>query len=115
MAEAVETKHGRSLLKKSAILASDRFFGVVEMNKQKTRVRWVRVGVGIASGVLFIMIITTLYAMTFGSELPDIWCVRFYPDGSEKVLYGDDCQIPQDNNTLGNLNHHPNLKQMRTP
>ena len=84
--------------KKNAFMASDRFWGVIEMNEQKTRVRWVRVGVGIASGILFIMIITTLYAMTFGSELPDIWCVRFYPDGSEKVLYGDDCQIPQDNN-----------------
>jgi len=54
---------------------------------------WQRVSIGrvstaIAVGLILILAATTAY---------DAWrrrdgCVRFYPDGSEKVLYGDDCQ-----------------------
>ncbi|MDZ8138849.1 MAG: hypothetical protein RM049_26695 [Nostoc sp. DedQUE04] len=51
--------------------------------------RWKRVLLATGLGTLAIFIAVTAYReyqiRTQG------WCVRFFPDGSKKVLYGDDC------------------------
>ncbi|WP_335030027.1 hypothetical protein [Nostoc sp.] len=51
--------------------------------------RWKRVLLTTGLGTLAIFIAATAYhewrARTQG------WCIRFAPDGSQKVLYGDDC------------------------
>jgi len=50
-------------------------------------VHWPRVS-AIALGLVAVMMATTAYDAGRKRD----WCIRFYPDGSEKVLYGDDCQ-----------------------
>ena len=51
--------------------------------------RWKRVLLATGLGTLVIFIAVTAYreyqVRTQG------WCVRFSPDGSRKVLYGNDC------------------------
>ncbi len=59
------------------------------MNKQLSGVRWRRVSIVIAVGVVLVLAATTAYDAW---RRRDGWCVQYYPDGSEKVLYGDECQ-----------------------
>ncbi|MBN3875185.1 hypothetical protein [Nostoc sp. JL23] len=55
----------------------------------KKNFRWKRILIATGLGTVVIFAIVTAYreyqVRTQG------WCVRLYPDGSRKVLYGDDC------------------------
>jgi len=62
------------------------------MRGQLSAVRWQRVGITVAAGGVLVLAATTTYNAW---RKRDGWCVRFYPDGSEKVLYGAACQIPK--------------------
>ncbi|MEA5604999.1 hypothetical protein [Nostoc sp. UHCC 0252] len=58
------------------------------MNTAKQQIRWKKVATVVGIGALILMIGTTAYdrwRVSLG------WCVRFKPDGSQKVMYGDDC------------------------
>jgi predicted lysophospholipase L1 biosynthesis ABC-type transport system permease subunit len=61
------------------------------MKEQLSAVRWKRVSLAIATGMVVIFGATTAYQRW---RMRD-WCVRHYPNGSEKVLYGSDCNIPK--------------------
>ncbi len=56
------------------------------------KIRWRRVLGLIAIGFIGMMILTVAYDHW---RKRNGWCVRFYPDDSQKVLYGTDCQKPQ--------------------
>ncbi|MBD1804059.1 hypothetical protein H6F98_01035 [Microcoleus sp. FACHB-SPT15] len=59
------------------------------MKAQISEVRWKRVLIGTGIGTVIVLV-------TFGAydtwRRRDGWCVQYYPDGSEKVLYGAECQ-----------------------
>jgi hypothetical protein len=56
-----------------------------------TEVRWMRVSAAIGVGVLAVLGASTAYA---NWKWQQGVCVRYYPDGSEKMLYGKDCDLP---------------------
>lgn len=56
-----------------------------------SEVRWKQVGLASVIGVIAVLGATTAYGrwqMRHGA------CVKFYPDGSEKMFYGSDCGKP---------------------
>ncbi len=58
------------------------------MKLAKQQIRWKKVAIVMGIATLILMIGTTAYARWRVSQG---WCVTFYPDGSQKVMYGDDC------------------------
>jgi hypothetical protein len=71
----------------------------------KTQVRWKKVGVASVIGVLAVLAATTAYGKY---QMRQGVCVKFHPDGSEKLLYGSDCGKPFESSPqatqLGNFN-----------
>ncbi len=59
------------------------------MKEQLAGVCWKRVSIKVTVGVTLVLVVTTAYDAW---RRRDGWCVQFYPDGSEKVLYGAACQ-----------------------
>lgn len=64
---------------------------VQQMKEQLSAVRWKRISITIAAGMVVIFTATAAYQHW---RMRDGWCVRYYPNGSEKVLYGADCNLP---------------------
>ncbi len=62
------------------------------MREQLTLVRWKRLSIATAIGIVLVLAATTAVEQW---KRRDGWCVRFYPDGSEKTLYGSDCNPPK--------------------
>lgn len=58
----------------------------------KTQVRWKRIGLTSGIGVLAVLATTTAYA---DWKWRQGICVNFNPDGSEEILYGEDCGEPE--------------------
>jgi hypothetical protein len=58
------------------------------MNTQASRVRWKRVLIATS---IYTVIIFAALAVYANWKAQKGWCIRFYPDGSEKMLYGADC------------------------
>ncbi len=54
----------------------------------KTQVRWKQVGIVSVIGVIVVLGATTAYA---DWRWRQGICVNFNPDGSEEILYGEDC------------------------
>jgi len=52
---------------------------------------WKKVAIAIGSGFAIVMSIVIIYSILFP---PEISCLRFYPDGSSKALFGEDCSKP---------------------
>jgi hypothetical protein len=61
----------------------------MKFNQQLSVVRWKRIGIASVAGIAVVLAISTAYDTW---RRRDGWCVRFYPDGSEKTIYGSDCQ-----------------------
>jgi hypothetical protein len=61
------------------------------MKEQLSAVRWKRLSLASVAGVVLLMAAMTAYDQW---RKRDGWCVRFYPDGSEKIIYGIECQRP---------------------
>jgi len=61
------------------------------MKEQLSAVRWKRLSLASVAGVVLLMAATTAYDQW---RKRDGWCVRFYPDGSEKIIEGIECQRP---------------------
>ena len=59
------------------------------MKEKLSEVRWKRVSIAAVAGVVLALAATSAWRDKHG------WCARFYPDGSRKVLYGAECQMPQ--------------------
>ncbi|MEH2002820.1 MAG: hypothetical protein V7L00_29520 [Nostoc sp.] len=57
-------------------------------NKRKRNFHWQRVGLAMAFGALAVMLAGIAVDRW---RVRDGWCVRFLPNGEQKVLYGDDC------------------------
>ncbi|MBD2667387.1 hypothetical protein [Richelia sinica] len=53
------------------------------------QVRWHKVLLLICVGILVVMVGTAVYTWW---RQKDGWCIKFNSDGSEKVLYGAECQ-----------------------
>lgn len=58
------------------------------MKLAKRQISWRKVAITVGIGALVLMAGTIAYDHWRVSQG---WCVRFYADGSRKVLYGDDC------------------------
>lgn len=56
-----------------------------------SEVRWKKVGAAIGVGVFTVLVATTAYA---NWKWQQGVCVRFSADGSEKIFYGTDCNLP---------------------
>lgn len=66
------------------------FIFTMQMKTQenKRNFRWQRVGLAIALGVVAMM----LAGIAFDRwRVRNGWCARFFPNGEQKILYGDDC------------------------
>ncbi len=63
-----------------------------------SEVRWRRVGIVIGIGLIAILGASTAYA---NWQWRQGVCVEYYPDGSEKMLYGKDCNLPSETPTAG--------------
>jgi hypothetical protein len=61
------------------------------MRQQLSAVRWKRLSLTSVAGIILLMAAMTAYDQW---RKRDGWCVRFYPDGSEKIIYGIECQRP---------------------
>jgi hypothetical protein len=59
-----------------------------ELQRVQRQISWKKVVITVGIGALILMIGTTAYDRWRVSQG---WCARFHPDGSRKVLYGDDC------------------------
>jgi hypothetical protein len=59
------------------------------MKQQLLAVRFKQVSIKVLVGVTIVLVATTAYDAL---RRRDGLCVQFYPDGSEKVLYGVECQ-----------------------
>ena len=59
------------------------------MKEKLSAVRWRRVSLAIATGLILILAAATVYDAW---RKRNGWCVLFYPDGSQKIFYGDDCE-----------------------
>lgn len=55
-------------------------------------IRWHRVGIAIALGLLVFLAATALYHPFRVWLAGGDWCIRSSPDGQQSTLYGDDCQ-----------------------
>lgn len=53
-----------------------------------SQVRWQRVGLASVLGVITVLGATTAYGKY---QMHHGVCVKYYPDGSEEILYGEDC------------------------
>ena len=56
-----------------------------------SEVRWKKVGLAIGVGFVAMMAATAALA---NWQWQQGICIRFYPDGSEKMFYGKDCESP---------------------
>lgn len=56
-----------------------------------SQVRWKKVGLASVIGVITVLGATSAYGKY---QMRQGVCVKFYPDGSEKMLYGKDCGEP---------------------
>jgi hypothetical protein len=61
------------------------------MRQQFTAVRWKRLSIAAAIGIVLVLAATTALNQW---RKRDGWCARFNPDGSQKILYGTDCDLP---------------------
>jgi hypothetical protein len=61
------------------------------MRQQLSAVRWKRLSLTSVAGIVLLMAAMATYDQW---RKRDGWCVRFYPDGSEKIVYGIECQGP---------------------
>ncbi|MBN3922058.1 hypothetical protein [Nostoc sp. NMS4] len=59
-----------------------------ELQPIKRQISWKKVAITIGVAALILMAGTIAYDHW---RISQGWCARFYPDGSQKVLYGDDC------------------------
>ena len=59
------------------------------MKEQLSAVRWKQVSIKVVMGVALVLVAATAYDAW---RRRDGWCVQLYPDGSQKVLYGAECQ-----------------------
>ncbi len=59
------------------------------MKQQLAGVCWKRISIKVTVGVVLMLAVITAYDAWRRS---DGWCVQYYPDGSEKVLYRAECQ-----------------------
>ncbi|MBD2513169.1 hypothetical protein H6G91_39455 [Nostoc muscorum FACHB-395] len=55
----------------------------------KNQIRWRRVLLVTALGTVIIFVIAT--AFRYWQVKTQGWCIRFAPNGTQKVLYGNDC------------------------
>ncbi len=62
------------------------------MKEQLTAVRWKRLSIAAAIGIVLVLGATTALDQW---RKRDGWCVRFNPDGSQKTFYGTDCDLPK--------------------
>ncbi len=63
-----------------------------DVREQLTAVRWKRLSIAAAIGIVLVLAATTALDQW---RKRDGWCVRFNPDGSQKTLYGTDCDLPK--------------------
>ncbi len=61
------------------------------MNNAQLTVRWKRVTISVGVGLTLAMAVATTVDVW---RRRDGWCIRFYPNGSQKTLYGADCNFP---------------------
>jgi hypothetical protein len=64
----------------------------VQEMKQLTTVRWKRLSISAAVGIILVLAATTALEQW---KRRDGWCIRIYPDGSQQILYGADCNLPK--------------------
>jgi anti-sigma-K factor RskA len=64
------------------------------MSKRASRIRWRWVSISIGIGTIVAMVIATTIN-GWRRQALDLWCVQVEPNGSEKTLYGEDCNFPK--------------------
>jgi hypothetical protein len=55
-------------------------------------IEWQRILLLTTVGFVAVMVIGTIH---YEWRKRDGWCMRFYPDGKQLILYGADCQKPE--------------------
>jgi hypothetical protein len=57
--------------------------------EQLGAVRWKRISLTAIAVIALFLVVSTAYDSW---RRRDGWCVRYFPDGTNKTLYGADCQ-----------------------
>ncbi|MBN3925624.1 hypothetical protein [Nostoc sp. NMS4] len=59
-----------------------------ELQPTQRQISWKKVAITVGFATLILMAGTIAYD---NWRVSQGWCARFYPDGTKKIMYGDDC------------------------